>query len=203
MICELVRKGATNINLVSPTPYTTYLVPVLQEVKSQGIGIPIVWNSNCYESVETLKLLEGLVDIYLPDFKYWDDECSATYSGVRNYREIAQESLKEMIRQTGHLLVDEDGLAFFGTMIRLLVLPSGVSHIKEILHWLHDTFGSATHISLMSQYYPAYKACEFAEINRGVTKEEYAVALKAMEELGFENGFVQEPATTPEWTPTF
>ena len=203
-ICfELRDRRAANINLVSPTPYTVQLIPALDKLKKSNINIPIVWNSNGYEKVETLKRLEGLVDIYLPDFKYWDDNIALKYSGVKDYRTTAQAATKEMYRQTGNLLIDDDGLAYFGILIRLLVLPNNLSQTDKIILWLHDEFGKDIYISLMSQYYPAYKAFEITELNRGITKSEYEIPLNKMAELEMENGFIQEPATTPEWTPNF
>jgi len=199
----LADKGATNINLVSPTPYTPYLITVLQTLRKQGFCLPIVWNSNAFETVETLKSLEGIVDIYLPDFKYWDDDVAFTLSGVKNYRFHAQNAIKEMYRQTGHLLLDDDGVAIFGTMVRLLVLPNDFNRIDSIMQWLSTEFSHELYISLMSQYYPTYKASEYPEINRGITATEYQYAVDCLEKYGFENGFMQAMGMTPEWTPRF
>ena len=200
---NLQDKGATNINLVSPTPYTQRLIPILETLKKSGLHIPIVWNSNAYEKVETIKMLEGLVDIYLPDFRYYDDEVAQKYSGITNYRQHAQAAIKEMVRQTGKLSIDEDGIAIFGTLIRILVLPNDINDTKSILKWIHKELGNETYISLMSQYYPAYNAKNFTEINRGINPKEYQELIKEMEILKLENGFIQKPATTPEWTPDF
>jgi len=203
MALELQEKKANNINLVSPTPYTLILLPILEKLKKSGLNIPIIWNSNSYEKVETLKLLEGLIDIYLPDFRYWNDEVAFTYSKIKNYRFNAQEAIKEMIRQTGNLKTDEDEIAIFGTLIRLLILPTNKNEVDHIIRWLFETFGNKIYISLMSQYYPAHKAYLFKELKTGVSKAEYDSIVNDMLKLGFENGFIQEPATTPEWTPNF
>lgn len=203
IVFTLQEKGAHNINLVSPTPYTSLLIPVLKKIKQKGLIIPVVWNSNAFEKAETLKKLEGLVDIYLPDFRYWDDDTALKYSKVNNYRENAKEAIKEMMRQTGNLIVDEDGIAIFGTMIRLLVLPKNKNNIEKIIQWIYDEFGNETYLSLMSQYYPAYNAKKIEDLSTGITPDEYDYAIHIIEGLGFENGFTQEPATTPEWTPDF
>jgi len=202
-ILTLAEKGAININLVSPTPYTSYLIPVLETLKKRNFPLPIIWNSNAYETVETLKNLEGLVDIYLPDFKYWDDDIAFRLSNVKDYRIHAQNAIKEMFRQTGHLLLDDDGVAIFGLMIRLLVLPNDLSKIDNILQWLLSEFSSELYISLMSQYYPTHKASDYPEINRGISFSEYQYAVDCLQKYGFENGFTQAIAQTPEWTPKF
>jgi putative pyruvate formate lyase activating enzyme len=202
IVLRLQDKDALNINLVSPTPYTLLLLPLLQKIKKK-LKIPIVWNSNAYEKVETLKLLEGIVDIYLPDFRYWNDDIALQYSGITHYRENAQAAIKEMMRQTGNLRVDDDGVAIFGTMIRLLVLPKNINEIDKAIQWIYNEFGNDVYLSLMSQYYPAYKAQNFIELKEGVTKDDYSHVYHIMEGLGFENGFCQEPASTPEWTPEF
>jgi len=203
-ICyELQEKGALNINLVSPTIYSLSLIPTLQRVKKNGLNIPIVWNSNAYEKIETLKQLEGLVDIYLPDFKYGDDFLGNKYSQVPNYTVRAQQAIREMYRQTGNLILDDDEIAIFGTMIRLLVLPNQQSKTEKILHWVAEEIGTDVAISLMSQYYPAFQAKNSSLLGRGVSEEEYGQMVEIMTKLGFENGFIQEPSCTPEWTPEF
>ena len=200
---KLKEKGAHNINLVSPTPYTSYIVPILEKLKKSSFDIPIIWNSNAYEKVETLKSLEGLVDIYLPDFRYWDNDVAYSYSKVKNYRETAQQAIKEMFRQTGNLCINEEEIATSGTLIRLLVLPKNINNTEQIIQWLYDEFGNDIYLSLMSQYYPAHNAKNYDDLKRGVTKDEYEFVMHVMLGLGFENGFIQEPATTPEWTPDF
>jgi len=203
MARSLQEKGALNINLVSPTPYTNLLIPALEKLKKNNFSIPIVWNSNAYETVETLKKLEGLVDIYLPDYRYWDNAVAFLYSGIKNYKEVVQAAIKEMYRQTGDLIVDEDGVAIYGTLVRLLFLPENANKVDKMLLWLSETFKKKIHISLLSQYYPTHNAKDYERLQRGITKAEYDYGVNLMLELGFENYFIQEPATTPEWTPNF
>lgn len=204
IMLELQNKGADNINLVSPSHYPDKIKQALVTAKDKGLKIPVIWNSNGYDSVEKLKELEGLIDIYLPDFKYWSNNHALTYSATQNYPEIAKLAIREMYRQVGHLKIDEDSaLAYRGMMIRLLVLPENINEIQYILDWIYDEFGNSTFISLMSQYYPTHRSDEFPEINRPITREEYDYAVHIMEGLGFENGFIQEMGITPEWTPSF
>jgi putative pyruvate formate lyase activating enzyme len=204
IMLELQNKGAHNINLVTPTHYSYYIKEALILAKNNGLHLPIVWNSNGYENVEILKEMEGLIDIYLPDFKYWDNESAQTYSQAPNYPEVAKEAIMEMYRQVGHLKIDEDdNLAYRGLLIRLLVLPNNVNGIESILHWIYENLGNNTFISLMSQYYPTHRADEFEKIKRPLIKEEYDYAVHIMNALGFENGFIQEMGITPEWTPDF
>jgi len=203
MVYELKAKGAININLVSPTPYTTLLIPLLKTLKHSGFQLPIVWNSNAYESPETLKQLEGLVDIYLPDLKYWNNTQALKFSNITGYPENAQKAIIEMYRQTGNLRTDEDGIAYFGTMIRLLVLPNDINNIESIFNWISTVLSSEVYISLMGQYYPTHKAFNYPEINRGITQQEYACAVQTLQKYGFENGFVQQVGASPEWTPRF
>ncbi len=199
---SLQDQGAVNVNFVSPAPYAEMLIPVIRKAKTQGLKIPIVWNTNSYESVETLKKLEGLVDIYLADFRYWSNEHSLTYSRVPDYRQIATLAIKEMVRQTGSLKID-DGLAWMGTMIRILVLPNNITGTASILNWIAENIGNHISISLMSQYYPTYKSKDFPKINRIITHEEYAQAVKELDKLGFNNYLLQELNPSAEWTPDF
>lgn len=209
LILDLQNKGAHNINLVSPTPYTHLIIPALKKIKNKDLKIPVVWNSNAYEKADVIKSLEGLVDIYLPDFRYWNNDNALKYSGVRDYRENAQKAITEMIRQTGKLKIDYDesfenyGLAIFGTLIRILILPENQNMVEAIIQWIYDSFGNDTFISLMAQYYPAYKADNYTELSKAITQEEYDHAVHIIEGLGFENGFIQELGQTPEWTPSF
>jgi putative pyruvate formate lyase activating enzyme len=203
MMLELQSKGAHNINLVTPTHYSIQLADILHKAKVNGLTIPVVWNSNAYEKVETLKRLEGLVDVYLPDLKYADDNSSLLYSHASDYSRIARAAIKEMFRQVGQLDCDEYGIARRGLLIRLLVLPEKKAGITESLQWIHDNLGNSVAISLMAQYYPTHQAQNFAEISRGILQEEYEEILNVMEKLGFENGFIQELTCSPEWTPDF
>jgi len=199
---SLKEEGAVNINLVSPTPYSELLIPVLMKAKDAGLDLPIVWNTNSYESVETLKQLEGLVDIYLADFRYWNDEHSLAYSGVNNYRQVASEAIKEMVRQTGTLKVDE-GVAWMGTIIRILVLPNNITGSRSILEWIADNLTTNIDLSLLSQYYPTFKSKDFPELNRTLTESEYKETVTMAEELGFTKLLIQELNPSAEWTPDF
>jgi len=199
---SLKEQGAVNINLVSPSPYSELLIPVLMKAKSLGLDLPIVWNTNSYESVDTLRELEGLVDIYLADFRYWDNKNSLAYSGVRDYRQVASLAIKEMVRQTGSLKLDE-GLAWMGTMIRILVLPNNITGTTSILEWIADNLSTSMMISLMSQYYPTYKSMEYPQLNRNISHEEYSLAVADLERLGFSNYLLQELNPSADWTPDF
>lgn len=204
IMLELQNQGAHNINLVTPSHYSLQIKEALIIAKKKGLNIPIVWNSNAYESVEILQQMEGLIDIYIADFKYWDSEHAQKYSAAGNYPEIAKKAILEMLRQVGNLKVDEDDqIAYRGLLIRLLILPQNLNGIQSILHWIYEEIGNTCFISLMSQYYPTHRADEYPEINRPITREEYDYALHIMEGLGFENGFIQDLGITPEWTPDF
>ncbi|MDR3641317.1 MAG: radical SAM protein [Humidesulfovibrio sp.] len=204
MMLELGLAGAHNINLVTGGHYTPQVRQALIQAKANGLTLPIVWNSSGYESVETLRTLEGLVDIYLPDLRYMDTRAAARYSGAPDYPKTATFAICEMRRQVGGLVVDATtGLATHGLIIRLLVLPGNAGRTDLALDWIADTLGPDTAISLMGQYYPAHRAAEYPEINRGVSPEEYAAVRARMEELGFTRGFVQDVGSSADWTPDF
>ena len=204
MMLELQLAGAHNINLVTAGHYAPQVRQALVQAKEHGLALPIVWNSSGYESVATLRTLKGLVDIYLPDLRYLDARAAARYSAAPDYPKIATHAICEMHRQVGGLTVDEtSGLATRGLVIRLLVLPGNAGRTDLALSWIADTLGPDTAISLMGQYYPAHRAAEFPELNRGVAPEEYAAVRAHMEELGFTRGFVQEVGSSADWTPDF
>ncbi len=203
LMCELQERGTHNVNLVTPTHYTPQLREAIMIAKKAGLRIPVVWNSNAYENPETLKTLEGLVDIYLPDFKYSDPKMSLRYSDASGYPRWAKSAIMEMFRQVGHLNVNYEGLAVRGLLIRLLILPGDINGIKNILDWILTELGDQTHISLMGQYYPTHRSCDFSEINRPLTEQEYDFALLHLEKLGFENGFIQEVGSSADQTPAF
>jgi putative pyruvate formate lyase activating enzyme len=199
---SLKKEGAININLVSPTPYSELLIPVLLKAKQMGLDLPIVWNTNSYESVETLKQLEGLVDIYLADFRYWNNDNALKYSGINNYHEVAASAIKEMFRQTGSLKLD-DGIAWMGTLIRILVLPNNITGTASILEWIASNLGTNVSLSLMSQYYPTHLSKNFPEINRSITASEYSDAVAVLNKLGFDNYLLQDLNPSADWTPDF
>ncbi len=191
-LLRLQRQGAHNINVVTPTHFLPQILAALYLALPQGFNLPLVWNSSGYELVSALQLLDGVVDIYLPDMKYSDDDEALKLSGAPGYPEINRAAVAEMLRQVGHLRVDVDGIALQGLIIRHLVLPGGRAGSRETLRWIADHLGSETHLALMSQYFPAHKARETAGIDRPITVEEYDAAVEALEEAGLENGWVQE-----------
>lgn len=203
IMLKLQEAGAHNINLVSPTQYTPQLVKTITIARENGLSIPVLWNSNGYENVSTLQSLAGLVDIYLPDFKYAHSFYSKKYSSAKDYPEIAIRALEEMFRQVGHLQLDSEGIAKKGILVRHLVLPNHLSGTKKVLYILYEHFGTELALSLMAQYYPTGKANEFPELNRSLKKEEYEEAVETAEALGFKNLYLQKIYSSPEWTPDF
>ena len=203
IMLKLQEAGAHNINLVSPTQYTPQLVKTITIARENGLSIPVLWNSNGYENVFTLQSLAGLVDIYLPDFKYAHSFYSKKYSSAKDYPEIAIRALEEMFRQVGHLQLDSEGIAKKGILVRHLVLPNHLSGTKKVLYILYEHFGPELALSLMAQYYPTGKANEFPELNRSLKKEEYEEAVETAEALGFKNLYLQKIYSSPEWTPDF
>jgi putative pyruvate formate lyase activating enzyme len=187
----LQRKGAHNINFVTPSHFIPQILASLYLAIRKGFNLPIVWNTSGYERVDTLQLLDGVVDIYLPDMKYVDDEEAVRISGAPGYREVNRQAVAEMLRQVGHLECD-DGIGVKGLIIRHLVLPNGKAGSGETLEWIAENLGRQTHIALMSQYFPAHLASETAGIERRITAEEYAEAVEALEDCELENGWVQE-----------
>lgn len=186
----LERKGALNIDFVTPTIWYKQLIQAVIRARKRGLSLPIVWNSNGYEKVEMLRELEGIVDIYLPDFKYGIAEIGERYSLVKEYTEIALAAIKEMRRQVGYLKIDQQGTAYRGLIVRHLILPNNLENSLRALENLAD-FDRDIHLSLLSQYYPTHKAAGFSEIHRTVTADEakkvYDYALK----LGFHRGWNQ------------
>lgn len=189
---KLQKQGVHNINFVTPGHYLPQILAALLLAVPRGFRLPIVWNTSGYENAEVLGLLDGIVDIYLPDMKYADDETAVRLSSAPGYRECNRASVKEMLRQVGHLTLDEMGIALRGLVIRHLVLPEGGAGSRDTLRWIAETLGAETHIALMNQYFPAYLARETAGINRKITDEEYREAVDCLEEFGLENGWVQE-----------
>lgn len=190
---ELQEKGAANINLVTPTHYTPHIIEALDIARDNGLHLPIVYNTSGYEKPETLKTLEGYVDIYLPDFKYMDNVLATEYSNAPDYLEYAKKALKEMVRQTGTLKMDErTGMALSGVIVRHLVLPGHVKNSKAVLRYLYETYGNHIYISIMNQYTPMPQVREYKNLSRKVTKREYEKVMEYALELGIECGFFQE-----------
>ena len=195
---ELQAQKANNINLVTATHYVPQVVEALKRAKEQGLHIPVVYNCGGYESVETLKMLEGLVDIYLPDFKYVDTERAKRYSHAKNYPEVAKAALAEMVRQQPEAEFDERGIMKKGVIVRHLMLPGGIKDSKAVVKYLYETYGDQIYISLMNQYTPLPHVAEYPEINRKVKKFEYDRLVDYAISLGVENGFIQEGETAEE-----
>lgn len=186
------EKGVENINLVTPTSYSLHIIEAIKIAKNKGLDIPIVYNTNGYENIETLKLLDGYIDIYLPDLKYYDNELGKKYSKVNNYFEIATESIKEMYRQVGSPKLNEKGIMQKGLMIRHLILPNNIENSKQILKWIKENIDNNVYVSIMAQYFPTYKAKETEDINRKLTRQEYEEVENYLYELNLENGYIQE-----------
>ena len=186
------ERGVENINLVTPTSYALQIIEAIKLAKQKGLKIPIVYNTNGYEDVETLKLLEGYIDIYLPDLKYYDNEISKKYSKVDNYFEIATKAIKEMYRQVGQPVLNENSIMKKGLMIRHLVLPNNIENSKNILKWIKENLDNNIYVSIMAQYFPTYKAKETDDLNRKLTKKEYEEIENYLYDLNLENGYIQE-----------
>ena len=192
IMMDLQKKGALNIDLVSPTIWAERIRRPISEDRKEGLNIPIVWNSNAYESKDMLKKFEGLVDIYLPDFKYGDDDVAFKYSGVKNYVEKAKESIKEMLRQVGSQKV----------IVRHLILPNNIENSKKALKLIKE-LDPEIRVSLISQYEPTYRAKNFPEINRNINKEEFGEVFNYLAELGLKHGWVQEMESHNKFLPDF
>ena len=186
------QKGVENINLVTPTSYVLHIIEAIKIAKNKGLQIPIVYNTNGYENVETLKLLDGYIDIYLPDLKYYYNELGNKYSNINNYFEIATEAIKEMYRQVGVPVLNVDGMMKKGLMIRHLVLPNNIENSKQILKWIKENIDNNVYVSIMAQYFPTYKAKSVDELNRKLTMQEYEEIENYLYNLNLENGYIQE-----------
>lgn len=189
---EQQNKGLHNINLVTPTIYVEQIKLAIDIARSKGLRIPIIYNSNGYESIETIKSLEGYIDVYLPDLKYSNNEIAKRYSNVNNYFEIATEAIKEMQKQVGSVGFDENGMIKKGVIIRHLILPNYVLNTKNVLKWIKNNMPDDTYVSVMTQYFPTYLAKGEEMLNRKITRKEYREVKKYLETLGMENGYIQE-----------
>ena len=189
---ELAGKGANNINLVTPGQYIPDIVWAVNDAKSRGMKLPIIYNTSGYENVTELKLLEGIVDVYLPDFKYMDSTLSARYSRAKDYPSVAKQALSEMVRQQPDVVIDDaTGLIQKGVIVRQLLLPGHVNDAKAVLKYLYDTYRDHVYISMMSQFTPIALE-DYPEINRTVTKREYERLVNYALEKGITNAFIQE-----------
>lgn len=196
MMLELRARGCHNINFVSPTHFAPQMARSILLAAQQGLDLPIVYNTNAYDSVEVLRLLDGIVDVYLPDLKYALNEDGYEYSKVRNYTDHARRAIAEMFRQTGDGLVfGADGLLKRGLVIRLLVLPNDLAGVRESLEWIRDALSPRVAVSMMAQYYATNRAstdARYTLLSRSITESEWLRALSALDELGMEEGWMQE-----------
>ena len=201
---KLQNENVNNINLVTPTSYVPQIIEAIKIAKNNGLKIPIVYNTNSYENVETLKLLEGYIDIYLPDLKYAENDLAKQYSNINNYFEIATKAIKEMYRQVGNIEFDKNGIAKKGIIIRHLVMPNHIENSKKVLQWIKYNMPDDIFVSVMNQYFPTYKAKEFKDINRKLTNREMKKIEEFIYSLNFKNGYIQdteknEQQYVPNW----
>lgn len=196
---ELQEKGVHNINLVTPTHYTPEIIRAIRKAKEQGLRLPIVYNCSGYEKVETLKMLKGIVNVYLTDFKYMEREAAVRYSKAPDYPEIARAALKEMMNQTGEAKFDENGIMQSGVIVRHLLLPGHVRNARAVVKYVYETYGDQLYLSLMNQYTPLPQVKkEFPELDRRVTEREYQRLISYALEIGVENAFIQDGNTAKE-----
>lgn len=193
----LQEKGAENINLVTPTHFTPQIAGALSQAKARNLTIPVVYNTSGYEYAKTLRILDGLIDIYLPDMKYYSAQLSAKYSNAPDYFEIASEALAEMVRQTGTIVFQKD-LMKKGVIVRHMVMPGCTKDSRAVIKYLYETYGDAIYMSIMNQYTPPEDLTEFPEISRCVTRREYEKVVDYAVSLGVENAFIQEGNTAKE-----
>jgi putative pyruvate formate lyase activating enzyme len=180
----LQKRGCHNINFVTPTHQAPFLLEAVLLAIPQGLKVPVVWNCGGYESMESLTLLDGIVDIYMPDFKYWDEEPARRYSLAGNYPEVARAALKEMHRQVGILTMDNEGVALRGLLIRHLVMPGEIAGTGKFVEWAARELSPDTYVNIMAQYHPSFRAHEFPELNRRITAQEYRRAVEAGRRAG-------------------
>ncbi len=201
---ELQEKHAANINLVTPGHFVPQIIEAVTKARNQGLSLPIVYNTGSYEKAETIRRLEGIVDIYLPDFKYWDEKIGERYADAADYRKYACDAIREMVRQTGSCRFDEEGYLKQGVLVRHLVLPGNTADSKKIIHYLYETYGDNIYISIMNQYTPVIAKEGFPELACRLTEEEYDEVVDDAIALGVENGFIQEGETAEEsFIPSF
>ncbi|AAO35739.1 radical SAM protein [Clostridium tetani] len=201
---ELQKKGANNINLVTPTHYVPEIIEALKLSKSNGLNIPILYNSNGYDSLNTLKALAGYIDVYLPDLKYYNSKYSLRYSMAKDYFEKASIAIEEMYRQVGKPIFDENSIIKRGVIIRHLMLPGLLFDSKKIIDFIYKSFGDNVYISIMNQYTPMFKASDYAEINRRLNEKHYDTLINYALDLGIKNAFIQENgSSSEEFVPDF
>lgn len=198
------EKGVHNINLVTPTMYVYQIIDAIKIARDKGLSIPIIYNSNGYENIQTIKDLNGYIDVYLPDLKYYDDEIGLKYSGIKNYFEFASKAILEMFNQVGSPKFNKEGNIIKGLMIRHLVLPNNIESSKNILKWIKENINEDVYINIMVQYFPTYKAKNIKELNRKLSKEEYEKIENFVYELDIKYGYLQELGEhEEEYVPNF
>lgn len=189
---EQQKNGAHNINLVTPTMYVVQIIEALKIAKKDGLNIPIIYNTSSYENVETIKMLKGYIDVYLPDLKYYSNDLCKKYSKVNNYFENATKAIQEMYTQVGKPIFNENGMIIKGVIIRHLILPNYIQNTKNILKWIKENMPEDVYISIMTQYFPAYKAIEDDKINRKINRKEYKCVENYLYLLDLKNGYMQD-----------
>ncbi len=192
LMIGLQEVGCHNINLVSPTHFVPQILMALEIAVTKGLDIPIVYNTGGYDSLETIKILEGVIDIYMPDMRYSSNDMAKRYSDAPRYIEYNRMAVKEMHRQVGDLILDKDGIAKKGIITRLLALPEDISGILATLAFIRYNISQNTYLSIMSQYYPTFKAYDYRELSRGVTNDEYRKIVDEAKRMGLNNGWIQE-----------
>ncbi|HWQ03758.1 MAG TPA: radical SAM protein [Longilinea sp.] len=195
---ELQSQGANNINLVTPTHYVPQIIAAIDKARARGLSLPIVYNSSGYEKTETLALLEGIVDIYLPDFKYFSKEMAKKYSNCEDYYPVAAAAIKEMVRQVGEPVFRPDGMMVKGVIVRHLTLPGFLQDSKDVILYLNQTYGKQIFISIMSQYTPLANLERYPELSQMVDPADYDELIEYAISLGVENGFIQNGETAKE-----
>lgn len=189
---EQQSRGVNNINLVTPTMYVYQIIEAIKIARKNGLKIPIIYNTNSYEDVSTIRALNGYIDVYLPDLKYYSDEIAIKYSKAPNYFKVSTEAIKEMYKQVGEPILDENGIIKKGVIIRHLILPNHIQNTEHILKWIKDTFDNKVYVSVMAQYFPTYKAKNDDKLNRKISTKEYKKVENYMYLLEIENGYMQD-----------
>jgi len=192
LMMSLEKKGAHNINLVTPTHYSIQIANAIVEAREKGLKIPIVYNTSGYDKVSTLRLLEGLIDVYLADMRYGNNRSADKYSSCPDYAQVNKKAIKEMFRQVGILRMSNSGIAEKGLIVRHLMLPNSIAESEEIFKFISTRLGPETYVSLMSQYYPANKASDYNELSRAITKKEYDDIVPLLYKHDLHNGWIQE-----------
>lgn len=204
IMLEQQARDVHNINLVTAVHFVPSVIKAVEKARQNGLTIPIVYNSSGYEKADTIKMLEGTVNIYLPDIKYFSSKLSAKYSSAPDYFEYASATVKEMHRQCGNVIFDENGIMQKGIIIRHLILPSCKTDSFKILDWIRDNLGNETYVSLLNQYTPVYNAAKYKEINRRLMSIEYTRVIEHFFEIGLKNGYMQERSSAnSSYTPIF